>query len=108
AISAGAARRRRAAGDVIRNATRRSNVMNRTDTEALKQTHTVQAIAAGYGIEMRPSGRALIARCPFHHDGGRPNLYVYPASQSWYCYRCAIGGDVISFVRRMEQVGFKD
>lgn len=82
-------------------------MQNRTDTDALKRAHPIEATASGYGVDMRPSGRALVARCPFHHDGGRPNLYVYPGSQSWYCYRCALGGDVIEFVQRMEQVDFR-
>ena len=80
--------------------------MKRIDTESLKSEHPVEEIVARYGIKMRPSGRNLVGRCPFHDDGGRPNLYVYPATRSWYCFRCAVGGDAIGFVRRMEAVGF--
>lgn len=77
------------------------------DTYALKRGHPIAEVVARYGIELRPSGRALVGRCPFHADGGRPNLHVYQSSDSWYCYRCAIGGDVISFVERIESVGFR-
>ncbi len=49
-----------------------------------------------------------MGRCPFHGDGGRPNLYVYTSTQSWFCYRCNIGGDVISFVEHIERLGFRD
>ena len=80
--------------------------MRRIDTESLKHEHPVEEIVARYGIELRPSGRTLVGRCPFHNDGGRPNLYVYPATRSWYCFRCSVGGDAISFVRRIERVGF--
>jgi len=80
----------------------------RIDTDALKRDHPIQEVVGRYGIELQPSGGALVGRCPFHDDGGRPNLYVYPATQSWYCYRCSIGGDVISFVERMEGVGFRE
>jgi DNA primase len=31
---------------------------------------------------------------------------VYPQSDRWQCYRCDIGGDVIDFVRRRENLGF--
>jgi len=78
------------------------------DTEFVKRTNPVEEIVRRYGIELRPSGRALVGRCPFHDDGGRPNLYVYPCTGSWYCYRCSVGGDVISFVERIEGVGFSD
>ena len=80
--------------------------MQRIDTESLKSQYPVEEIVARYGIELRPSGRTLVGRCPFHNDGGRPNLYVYPVSRSWYCYRCAVGGDVVGLVQRIESVGF--
>jgi DNA primase len=82
-------------------------MLQRIDTAALKRAHPIADVVAGYGIELRPAGRALVGRCPFHLDRGRPNLHVYPASDSWYCYRCAVGGDAISFVERIAGVGFR-
>jgi DNA primase len=78
------------------------------DTRALKRDHPIEEMVERYGVELHTGGRALLGRCPFHDDGGRPNLHVYPSTQSWYCYRCSIGGDVVSFVQRMERVGFRD
>ncbi len=83
-----------------------STTSYRFDVEALRQAHPIADVIAGYGIELRPTGGALVGRCPFHNDGGRPNLHVYPATQSWYCFRCNVGGDAIEFVKRREQVGF--
>jgi DNA primase catalytic core len=80
----------------------------RIDTGQVKRAHPVEEIVCRYGIELRPVGRTLVGRCPFHADGGRPNLHVYPGNASWYCYRCASGGDVISFVMRLEGLGFRD
>lgn len=82
--------------------------MGRIDTDALKHDHPVEEVVERYGIELRQSGCALIGRCPFHEDGGRPNLYVYPSTRSWYCYRCGIGGDVIRLVERIEGIGFRE
>ncbi|MFN8472148.1 MAG: DNA primase [Anaerolineae bacterium] len=81
--------------------------MTATDILRLKQDHPIAELVARYGIELRPSGRTLVARCPFHADGGRPNLHVYPSTGSWFCYRCGVGGDVIGFVRRMERCDFR-
>jgi len=78
------------------------------DTDGLKCDYPVEEVVEQHGIELRHSGCALIGRCPFHEDGGRPNLYVYPNTRSWYCYRCGIGGDVISFIERIEGVGFRE
>ncbi|HZS00056.1 MAG TPA: CHC2 zinc finger domain-containing protein [Chloroflexota bacterium] len=83
-------------------------MLTRIDAGQVKRAHPVEEIVSRYGIELRPVGRALVGRCPFHADGGRPNLHVYPGSASWYCYRCAVGGDVISFVMRLEGLGFRD
>jgi DNA primase len=80
----------------------------RVDVDALRERHPITAVVAAYGISLRPAGQSLIGRCPFHPDGGRPNFHVYPESQRWYCFRCAIGGDAIDFVRRQEGVGFAD
>ena len=46
------------------------------DAEALKLTHPLADVVAAYGIELRRSGSALVGYCPFHADGGRPNLTV--------------------------------
>ena len=77
------------------------------DTEALKRAHPIADVIGRYGIALRPSGRCLVGRCPFHADGGRPNLTIYPASDSFFCYRCGAGGDAITFVERIEAIGFR-
>lgn len=78
----------------------------RIDVETLKRAHPILEVVARYGIELCAAGHALKGRCPFHADGGRPNLYVYPNSQSWYCFRCGLGGDAIAFVMRREGLSF--
>ena len=82
--------------------------LQRIDTDALKQGRPIADVVARYGIDLRRSGRGLVGRCPFHTDNGRPNLYVYPATESFYCFRCGVGGDAITFVERIESVGFRE
>jgi DNA primase len=77
------------------------------DTDAVRRQHPLADVVAGYGIELRRSGSTLVSRCPFHADGGRPNLTVYTSGR-WICYRCGEKGDVIGFVQRMEQLGFRE
>ena len=78
----------------------------RIDTAALKLAHPIEDIVARYGIELKRQGRSLVGRCPFHADGGRPNLYLFPATRTWFCFRCCVGGDVVKFVMLAEDVGF--
>src|SRR6266852_1207493 len=81
---------------------------NRIDTDALKLVHPIGEVVARYGIELKRQGRAMVGRCIFHPDGGRPNLYIYADSESWRCYRCGIGGDVLEFVMHAEDIGFRE
>jgi DNA primase len=78
------------------------------DPERLRRDHPIAEVVAAAGVELRPSGRALVGRCPLHDDRGRPNLYVRPDTASYYCFRCGFGGDVIDFVMRREGVAFRD
>lgn len=82
-------------------------MLQRIDTEALKQDHPIANVVSRFGVALRPTGRTLVGRCPFHDDRGRPNFHVYPGSGSWYCFRCAEGGDAIRFVERIAHVGFR-
>jgi DNA primase len=80
----------------------------RIDTAALKLAHPVEEVVARYGIELRRQGHAFVGRCPLHVDQGRPNLHVYADSQSWFCFRCGLGGDVVKFVMLAGRVGFRE
>src|SRR5260370_30909580 len=79
----------------------------RIDTAALKQAHPIKDVVGRYGIELKRQGRAFVGRCPFHADGGRPNLHVFPDTRTWWCFRCCIGGDVLKVVMLAEEVGFR-
>jgi DNA primase len=78
------------------------------DVEALKQAHPIEDVVARYGIELRRQGRSAVGRCPFHGDRGRPNLYLWSETRSWFCFRCGVGGDAIRFVEMAEGIGFRD
>lgn len=77
------------------------------DTEALRREHPTAELVASYGIELRRVGEAMVGRCPFHDDRGRPNLHVYRTGR-WICYRCGERGDVIGFLQRIENLSFRE
>jgi len=85
-------------------------MLSKEEIRALKRAHPVADVVAGYGIQLRRSGRSLVGRCPFHHDQGRPNFNVCcPTDQAddfFYCFRCGVGGDVIRFVRLIDGLSF--
>ena len=62
-------------------------------------------IVGGY-VGLQKSGRSFKATCPFHNEK-TPSFIVNPQRQSWRCFgACAIGGDAISFVMRIENLDF--
>lgn len=81
--------------------------MPHIDTDRLKRDCPLLDVVASYGIPLRQSGQTWVGRCPFHPDGGRPNFHVYARTNSWFCFRCGVGGDVIRFVQKMEGVDFR-
>lgn len=52
--------------------------------------------------------RAGFLHCPFHSGDRDASLKIYPDTDSWYCFGCGEGGDVIDFVAKMERCGFAE
>ncbi len=61
----------------------------------------------GRHVRLRRQGRNYVGLCPWHDDT-RPSLQVNPERQSFRCWVCDIGGDVFSFVMKMEGVEFRE
>ncbi len=61
----------------------------------------------GRSIPLRTQGRLFVGLCPWHDDT-RPSLQVNPERQSFKCWVCNIGGDVFTFVMKMEGVSFPE
>ncbi|MBQ8502982.1 MAG: DNA primase [Clostridia bacterium] len=58
-------------------------------------------------VQLRRRGKNLVGLCPFHNEK-TPSFTVYPDSQSFYCFGCGAGGEVISFIRRAENLDFTE
>jgi len=58
-------------------------------------------------IKIIKRGKNFIARCPFHADNN-PSLVIYPDTQSWYCFGCGKGGDVLNFLMLYKKMSFKE
>ena len=54
---------------------------------------------------LKRRGKNLVGLCPFHNEK-TPSFTVYPDSQSFYCFGCGAGGEVISFIRRAENLDY--
>ncbi|MBI2826604.1 MAG: DNA primase [Planctomycetia bacterium] len=74
--------------------------------EQVKRAISIVDLVGDY-LQLRREGRAYKALCPWHDDT-RPSLQVNPERQSFKCWVCDIGGDIFSFVMKMEGVSFPE
>ena len=66
----------------------------------------IAALIGGY-VPLRKRGNDLVGLCPFHAEK-TPSFHVHPDRGFFKCFGCGTGGDVITFVQRLENVGFGD
>ena len=74
--------------------------------QQLKQYSDIERIISGY-VPLSRKGRNLSGLCPFHSEK-TPSFFVYPQTQSFYCFGCGAGGDVITFIRRIENLEYME
>lgn len=56
-------------------------------------------------VQLRHRGRTHTGLCPFHSEK-TPSFVVYPETQSFYCFGCGAGGDVITFMRKINNLDY--
>ena len=75
--------------------------------EQLKNACRIEEIINSY-VELKPSGGGrFVGLCPFHAEK-TPSMMVYTNTQSFYCFGCGAGGDVISFIMKIENLEYID
>lgn len=76
------------------------------ELERLKAEVPVERLVAAAGVELKPAGKDLLGRCPFHDDR-EASLVVTPAKNLWHCFGCQIGGGPIDWVMKSRAVSFR-
>ena len=74
--------------------------------QELKSRSDIADVVSSY-INLRHSGRTFSGLCPFHSEK-TPSFHVYPENGSFYCFGCGAGGDVITFIRRIENLDYME
>ncbi len=74
--------------------------------ERIKQTIDIVDLVGRY-IPLRRQGRLLVGLCPWHDDR-HPSLQVDPQRQTFRCWVCNIGGDIFTFLMRIEGLEFRE
>ncbi|HEY3908089.1 MAG TPA: DNA primase [Streptosporangiaceae bacterium] len=77
------------------------------DLQLVRSRSPIAEVVGEY-LQLRSAGGgSMKGLCPFH-DEKTPSFNVTPARGLWYCFSCAEGGDVIAFVRKIDNLGFTE
>lgn len=74
--------------------------------DELRSACPIESVMGSY-VNLIRRGRTYVCNCPFHSEK-TPSCTIYPEQQSFYCYGCGAGGDVITFIRRIENLSFME
>ena len=77
------------------------------DIAEIRERVRIDEVIGEYVALRRAGGGSVKGLCPFH-DERTPSFHVTPARGLWYCFGCGEGGDVISFLERIEHVTFAE
>lgn len=70
----------------------------------LKQNNPIDSVMSSY-VSLIRRGRNCVCLCPFHSEKS-PSCTVYLESSSFYCFGCGAGGDVITFIMKIENLDY--
>lgn len=74
--------------------------------EEVKYRNKIEDVIASY-VNLRRAGSNYQGVCPFHSEK-TPSFTVFPNTETFHCFGCGVGGDVISFVMRAENLEYPD
>ena len=70
----------------------------------LKERSDIADVVSGY-VNLKRRGRDMVGLCPFHSEK-TPSFNLYPENGSFYCFGCGAGGDVITFIMKIENLDY--
>ena len=74
--------------------------------EQIRSASDIVDVIGSY-LPLKKNGANFTALCPFHKEKS-PSFNVNPHKQIFHCFGCHKGGDVFTFVKDYENIGFMD
>ncbi|UNX53519.1 DNA primase [Georgenia sp. TF02-10] len=82
-----------------------AGLIRREDIAAVRERARIDEVVGAY-VTLKPAGvGSMKGLCPFH-DERTPSFHVRPQLGLWHCFGCDEGGDVISFVQKIDHLPF--
>lgn len=72
----------------------------------VRENNDIVEVISQY-VHLKRSGRNYFGLCPFHNEKS-PSFSVSPDKQIFHCFGCGVGGNVITFISKIEGLGFKE
>ena len=66
----------------------------------------IEDVISSY-VSLKKRGSTSVGLCPFHNEK-TPSFTVYNDTQSFYCFGCGVGGEAITFIRKIENLDYID
>jgi DNA primase len=77
------------------------------DIALVRERARIDEVVSQHVTLRNAGGGSLKGLCPFH-DEKSPSFHVTPSRGFYHCFGCGEGGDVITFVQKVEGVGFTE
>ena len=74
--------------------------------EEIRSSNDIVDTVSQY-VQLKRKGRNFFGLCPFHKEKS-PSFSVSPDKQIFHCFGCGVGGNVIHFISKIENLDFKD
>ena len=72
--------------------------------EEIKARNDIVDVVSSY-VSLKRAGSNMQGHCPFHSEK-TPSFTVFTGTQGYYCFGCGAGGDVITFIRQIENLEY--
>ena len=72
----------------------------------VRENNDIVEVISQY-VHIKRSGRNYFGLCPFHNEKS-PSFSVSPDKQIFHCFGCGVGGNVFTFISKIESIGFKE
>ena len=77
------------------------------DIALVRERARIDQVVSEYVTLKSAGGGSLKGLCPFHEERS-PSFHVTPSRGMWYCFGCGEGGDLLSFVQKIDHLSFAE
>ncbi len=84
-----------------------AGLIRRSDIDEVRSRTNIADIVGDYVSLKSAGGGSMKGLCPFHEERS-PSFHVRPQVGFYHCFGCGEGGDVFTFLQKMDHVSFAE